>query len=371
LPKTVHAAVTAGKEAGVTCRDNTLAFSELTFAPHVADLPASRDPTTSIMGQPVAMPVAISPVGVQAIHPDGEVAVARAAATRDTLMCLSSFASRSLEDVVAAHPRTFFQLYWIGSRGDMETRVERARQAGAVGLIVTLDWTFSHGRDWNSVRVPGRLDPLTVLRMAPGVLSRPRWLARYLRRRSLPDLKVPNLAGVGQPAPTFSEAYERWRNSPLPTWDDVAWLRDLWGGPLLVKGICRPDDARRAVDIGATAISVSNHGGNNLDGSVAPIRVLPSIVDAVGHDIEVLLDGGVRRGSDVVKAIALGARAVLIGRAYLWGLAARGQTGVEEVLDIFRAGIDATLMGLGRGSVHDLTRDDLLIPRGFQPRLDG
>ena len=279
-------------------------------------------------------------------------------------MSLSSFASRPLEEVVAAHPRTLFQLYWIGSRRVMEDRVERARQAGAVGLIVTLDWTFSHGRDWTNARVVERLGPLTVLRLAPGVLRNPRWLARYLSRGSLPDLKVPNLASVGQPAPTFAEAYERWRDSALPTWDDLAWLRHLWDGPLMLKGICRPDDARRAVDVGANAISVSNHGGNNLDGSVAPIRVLPAIVDAVGDDIEVLLDGGIRRGSDVAKAVALGARAVLIGRAFLWGLAARGQTGVEEVLDVIRAGLDATLMGLGHSGIQD--RDDLLIGQGFR-----
>jgi len=150
-----------------------------------------------------------------------------------------------------------------------------------------------------------------------------------------------------------------------PTWDDVAWLRAQWDGPFLLKGVIRVDEARRAVDAGVSAISVSNHGGNNLDGTPATIRALPPIADAVGEQVEVLLDGGIRRGSDVVKALALGARAVLIGRAYLWGLAANGQAGVENVLDVLRNGIDSTLLALGKHSVHDLGRDDLLAPAGF------
>ena len=166
---------------------------------------------------------------------------------------------------------------------------------------------------------------------------------------------MPNLAAPGGAAPTFFGAYGEWMQTPPPTWDDIAWLREQWDGPFMLKGIMRVDDARRAVDAGVTAISVSNHGGNNLDGTPAPIRALPAIAEAVGDQIEVLLDGGIRRGSDVVKAVALGARAVMIGRAYLWGLAANGQAGVENVLDILRGGIDSALLGLGHSSVHDLT----------------
>jgi L-lactate dehydrogenase (cytochrome) len=153
--------------------------------------------------------------------------------------------------------------------------------------------------------------------------------------------------------------------TPPPTWEDIAWMREQWGGPLLVKGVMHPDDARQAVAVGADAISVSNHGGNNLDGTPASIRALPAVVDAVGGEVEVLLDGGIRRGSDVVKALALGARAVLIGRAYLWGLAAAGEAGVRNVLDIFRAGIEETLAGLGRASIHELVPEDVVVPPGF------
>ena len=369
LPSSVYGALIAGSEKGITLDDNVAAFGELGFAPHVAGLQAKRDLATTVMGQPVSLPVIMSPTGVQAVHPDGEVAVARAAAARGTAIGLSSFASMPVEDVVAANPQTFFQVYWSGGKDTILGRIERARQAGAQALIVTLDWSFSNGRDWGSPTIPERLDLRTMIRMAPEGLTRPRWLRDWARARRLPDLTVPNMAALGEPAPTFFGAYGQWMGSPLPTWDDVRWLREQWGGPFLLKGVIRVDDAKRAVDAGVTAISVSNHGGNNLDGTPATIRALPAVADAVGDQIEVLLDGGVRRGGDVVKALALGARAVMIGRAYLWGLAANGQAGVENVLDILRGGIDSALLGLGRSSVHDLTRDDVVIPPGFTRTL--
>jgi L-lactate dehydrogenase (cytochrome)/glycolate oxidase len=321
------------------------------------------------MGQPISLPVIISPTGVQAVHPDGEVAVARAAAARGTVMGLSCFASKPIEEVVAANPQTFFQTYWVGDRDEMSERIERARAAGARGLIATFDWSFANGRDWGSPVIPEQIDLKTALRFAPEVLRRPRWLRDFARSSSLPDLTVPNLARPGEPAPTFFGAYGSWMQTPPPTWDDVAWLREQWNGPFMLKGVVRVDDAKRAVDAGVTAISVSNHGGNNLDGTPATIRMLPVIAEAVGDRVEVLLDGGVRRGSDVVKALALGARAVMIGRAYLWGLAANGQAGVENVLDLLRAGIDSAVLGLGHSSVDALSPEDLVIPPGFARRL--
>jgi heme/flavin dehydrogenase (mycofactocin system) len=284
---------------------------------------------------------------------------------------LSSFGSKPVEQVAAANPKTFFQMYWVGGRAEMEARVERARAAGAAGLILTLDWTFANGRDWGSPKIPEQMNLATMLRYAPQALVRPRWLARYARTFRPPDLRVPNMVAAGQPAPTFFGAYGQWLATPPPTWEDVAWLRQLWGGPFLVKGITRVDDARRAVDAGVTAVSVSNHGGNDLDGTPATIRVLPAVAAAVGGQVEVLLDGGIRRGGDVVKAAALGARAVMIGRAYLWGLAANGQAGVENVLDILRGGIDSALFGLGKASIRDLTPDDIVIPPGFTRTLGG
>ncbi|MBV1855109.1 pre-mycofactocin synthase MftD [Catellatospora tritici] len=369
LPPSVYGALLAGAEKGLTVQDNLAAFDELGFAPHVVGHSPKRDLATTVLGVPLALPVLISPTGVQAVHPDGEVAVARAAAARGTAIGLSSFASKPVEAVVAANPKTFFQLYWIGSRKHMAARMERARAAGAVGLIVTTDWSFSHSRDWGSPRIPQRVTAREMVRFAPQALTHPRWLRGFLRPGRLPDLTVPNMADEGQPAPTFFGAYGAWLGTSPPSWDDIAWLRREWGGPFLLKGVTRVDDARRAVDAGVSAISVSNHGGNNLDGTPAAIRCLPAIAETVGGQIEVLLDGGVRRGGDVVKALALGARAVMIGRAYLWGLAANGQRGVENVLDLMRAGIDSALLGLGRASVAELVPEDLVIPPGFTRRL--
>jgi L-lactate dehydrogenase (cytochrome) len=209
----------------------------------------------------------------------------------------------------------------------------------------------------------------TTLRMLPEGLTRPRWFLQWAKTMHPPNLRVPNQAARGEPGPPFFAAYGEWMGTPPPTWEDIAWLRELWGGPFMLKGVMRVDDAKRAVDAGVSAISVSNHGGNNLDGTPASIRALPAIAESVGDQIEVLLDGGVRRGSDVVKALALGARAVMIGRAYLWGLAANGQAGVENVLDVVRGGIESALMGLGRASVHDLVADDILVPPGFARAL--
>jgi heme/flavin dehydrogenase (mycofactocin system) len=365
LPRSVYGAVLAGSEKGVTCADNTAAFDELGLAPHVAGLPAKRDLTTSVMGQAISLPVLISPAGVQAVHPEGEVAVARAAASRGTVVGLSSFASKAVEEVVAANPQTFFQLYWSGTRETMVRRMDRARAAGVKGLIVTLDWSFATGRDWGSPAIPERMDLRAMARLLPQVIVRPGWLLAFARTLHVPDLTTPNLAEPGQAAPTFFGAYGEWMRTPPATWEDVAWLREKWGGPFMLKGITRVDDARRAVEAGVTAISVSNHGGNNLDGTPATIRMLRSVVEAVGSQVEIVLDGGVRRGSDVAKALALGARAVMIGRAYLWGLAASGQAGVENVLDILRGGLDSTLFGLGRTSVRELSPEDLVIPPGF------
>jgi L-lactate dehydrogenase (cytochrome)/glycolate oxidase len=371
LPKSVYGALIAGSERGLTLEDNVAAYGELGFAPHVAGLSEKRDLATKVMGQDISFPVVISPTGVQAVHPDGEVAMARAAAARGTAMGLSSFASKPVEDVVAANPQTFFQIYWIGSRDQILARAERARAAGAVGLIATLDWSFSHGRDWGSPSIPESMNLRTMLQFAPEALRHPRWLWSYAKTGKVPDLTTPNMVPKGQQGPTFFGAYGEWMGTPPPSWEDVAWLREQWGGPFMLKGVGRVDDAKRAVDAGVTAISVSNHGGNNLDGTPATIRTLPAVADAVGGDIEVLLDGGIRRGSDVVKAVALGARAVMIGRASLWGLAANGQAGVENVLDILRSGVESGLLGLGHSSIHELGPHDIVVPEGFTRRLGG
>ncbi len=370
LPKSVYSALIAASEKGITVADNVEAFGEIGFAPHVIGAMEKRDLSTTVMGQEISMPVLISPTGVQAVHPDGELAVARAAAARGTAMGLSSFASKPIEEVIAANPKLFFQLYWLGDREAIAARVERARAAGAVGLIVTTDWSFAHGRDWGSPKIPEKMDLRTTVRMLPEGLTRPRWFLEWAKTMRPPDLQVPNQAarpmspGRRSSPPTASG----WapRRPPGRTSPGCA---SCGAGQFMLKGVMRVDDAKRAVDAGVSAISVSNHGGNNLDGTPATIRALPTIAEAVGDQVEVLLDGGIRRGSDVVKALALGARAVMIGRAYLWGLAAEGQAGVENVLDILRGGIDSALMGLGQASVHDIGPGDVVVPPGFTRSL--
>jgi pre-mycofactocin synthase len=365
LPGPVYSALLAGSEKGVTYDDNLAAFSQIEFAPTIANLHQNRDQSTRVMGIDIGMPVMISPTGVQAVHPEGEVAVARAAAARGTIMGLSSFASKPVEAVVEANPNTLFQVYWTGTREVMLQRIERARAAGAKGLIVTLDWTFSHGRDWGSPKIPERLTLKAAIEFAPIALMRPAWLATFLKTFSIPDLTAPNLTPPGGKAPTFFGAYGEWMQTAPPSWKDIEWLAGQWNGQLMVKGVSRVADAKAAVNAGATAISVSNHGGNNLDTTPAAIRFLPTIAEAVGKKVDVVLDGGVRRGGDVVKALALGAKAVMIGRAYLWGLASGGQAGVENVLDIMRGGIDSALLGLGKSSVAELSPADVYLPPNF------
>ena len=223
LPKSVYAALVAGSERGLTIDDNMAAFGELGFAPHVAGLSDKRDLSTTVMGQPLSFPVMISPTGVQAVHPDGEVAVARAAAARGIPIGLSSFASKSVEEVAAANPQTFFQMYWVGSREILLQRMERARAAGAVGLIMTLDWSFSNGRDWGSPSIPEKMDLKAMVQFAPEGIMRPKWLWEFAKTGKIPDLTTPNLTPpTGGTAPTFFGAYGEWMGTPLPTWEDVA-----------------------------------------------------------------------------------------------------------------------------------------------------
>ena len=373
LPKSVYDALVAGSEEGLTIDDNTSAFGELGPKPHVIGAKQEREMATSVMGQPISLPVVISPTGVQAVTPDGEVDVARAAAARGTAMGLSSFASKPIEEVIAANPQTFFQVYWLGGKEKVLERLERAKRAGAAGVILTTDWSFSMGRDWGSPAIPEKLDAKAMLTLAPEIAVRPRWAFEWaksvIETHSMPDLSTPNLVGKGEQGPTFFGAYGEWMGTPPPTWEDIAWVVDHYDGPVMLKGVTRIDDAKRAVDAGVTAISVSNHGGNNLDGTPATIRALGPIAETVGDQVEVLLDGGVRRGSDVAKALALGARAVMIGRAYLWGLGANGQAGVENVLDILRSGLDSSMIGLGKSSIAEFNPDDYVIPENFHRRL--
>jgi pre-mycofactocin synthase len=371
IPPSVALALVAGSEKGATLADNVGAFDEIRFTPpHIADLPAQRSLARTVLGVDLSLPVITSPVGAQAVHPEGELGVARGTASAGTAMGLSSYASMPVEQVITANPDLFFQIYWSGDKDRIGYRLQRAKAAGAKALIVTLDWSFSNGRDWGQPAIPERMDLRAMVRLAPQGLRRPRYTLDWLRHGGLPELTVPNMTGSeGEPPPTFFGVYGEWMATPPPSWSDIAWLRSQWDGPFVVKGVMRPDVARRAVDAGATAVSVSNHGGNNLDRTPASIRALPSIVAAVGDQAEVLFDGGIRRGGDVVIALALGARAVLIGRAHLWGLAAAGSRGVNNVIEVLRGGMNSTLLALGHASIDELSSDDVILPRDFSRGL--
>lgn len=226
LPRSVYRAIIAGSERGSTVADNPGAFAEIGLIPRIASSSATRHLATTVLGFNLSFPVIISPTGVQAAHPDGEVAVARAAHSLGTMMILSSFASKPIEEVVVANPLTFFQIYWLGTRERMRALIERARLAGARGLVVTLDWSFVTRRDRDSPFILDRLTLRTMLKLAPEVLVRPAWLWSYLKRRQLPDLTVPNLALPGEKPSTFFEAYIEWMRTPPPSWKDIAWLRE-------------------------------------------------------------------------------------------------------------------------------------------------
>jgi isopentenyl diphosphate isomerase/L-lactate dehydrogenase-like FMN-dependent dehydrogenase len=300
----------------------------------------------------------------------GEAGAARAADHAGVATVHSSFASQPFHKVAAATSRAVAQLYWVGSRETMAGYVDRAAADGAKALVLTMDVVPGPAyRDWGSPRLPESLTPAEMVRALPQVVTRPRWLAGFLAA-GLPTLRLPNLETPTAPPPTLVAGRRLMAQAGLPTWQDVAWLRSRWPGPFMVKGVMHPDDARRAVDAGATAVAVSNHGGNNLDGTVSALRTLMPVVRAVGHEVEVLYDGGVRRGSDVAKALALGARAVLIGRAWVFALAAGGEAGVQDVLTILRDGLAATVIALGHSDVLQLRPSDLVLPPAFTLELD-
>jgi L-lactate dehydrogenase (cytochrome) len=299
------------------------------------------------------------------MHPGGEVAAARAAGAAGTAYILSTISGHRLEDVKAASSGpVFYQLYLMGGREAAEATLERARVAGFAALVLTIDTAVSgmRERDYrNGMRelISGSL--LEKLPYYPQVLARPRWLVRFLLDGGLPHL--PNVVIPGQGPMPLVDINAALARSTI-TWEDLGWIREIWRGPIVIKGVLTGDDARRAVDEGAAAIVVSNHGGRQLDYLPATLRALPEVVAAVGGRTEVLMDGGVRRGTDVVKAICLGARAVLIGRAYAYGLAAAGEAGVARALEILRADLERTLRLLGCASVAELGRSYVHTPVG-------
>ena len=356
LPRVVFDYLDGGAEGEVTLRENCTAFEEVTFRPRHAVAVPKCELRTRVLGGDLSFPVVLAPVGYSRLmHPEGEVAAARAAGMAGTAYTLSTISGHRLEDVKSASSGpVFYQLYLMGGRAAAEAAIQRARSAGFSALVVTIDTLVAgmRERDFrNGMKELLGGNPLAKLPFLPQFLARPGWLAGFLLDGGVP--RLPNVVIPGQgPLPLIDVSAAL--SSAAVTWEDLRWIREAWSGPIVIKGVLTTGDARRALDEGASAIVVSNHGGRQLDGVPASLRVLPEIVAAVNGRAEVLMDGGIRRGSDVVKAICLGARAVLIGRAYAYGLAAAGQVGVARALEILRTDVDRTLKLLGCASIDAL-----------------
>jgi isopentenyl diphosphate isomerase/L-lactate dehydrogenase-like FMN-dependent dehydrogenase len=368
VPRAVFDYVDGGAEGEVTLRENRCTFEDVAFRPRHAVEVSGCDLRTRVLGLDLSLPFLLAPVGYSRLmHPGGEVAAARAAGEAGTGYILSTISGHRLEDVKAGSSGpVFYQLYLMGGRAAAEAVIERARIAGFAGLVVTIDTPVSgmRERDYrNGMRelISGNL--LEKIPFLPQVLSRPRWLVSFLRDGGLRPL--PNVVIPGQGPMPLVDVNAALASAAV-TWADFRWIRDCWRGPIVVKGVLAGDDARRAIDVGAAAISVSNHGGRQLDGVPAALRALPEVVAAANGQVEVLMDGGIRRGSDIVKAICLGARAVLCGRAYAYGLAAAGGAGVARAIEILRADLDRTLRLLGCPSIAALDRSYVTVPKSWE-----
>jgi isopentenyl diphosphate isomerase/L-lactate dehydrogenase-like FMN-dependent dehydrogenase len=365
LPKAVFDYMDGGAEAEQTLAENCRAFQDVLFRPRGAVAIGQCDLKTHVLGHEISLPLMLAPVGYSRLmHPEGEVAAARAAGEAGTGYILSTISGHKLEDVRAASKcPVFYQLYLMGGREAAEGALDRARRAGFSGLVITVDTPVAGLRERdprNGMKELMGSSVFAKLPFLPDILAHPAWLIGFLRDGGVPKLENVVIPGKGQMDMTDITAALA---AATVTWNDLKWIRELWSGPIVVKGLLTGDDARRAVDEGAAAVVVSNHGGRQLDSVFPTLRALPEVVAAVNGQIEVLMDGGVRRGSDVVKALCLGARAVLVGRAYAFGLGAAGHAGVTRALEILRADIERTIRLLGCPSLAELDRSFIEVPQ--------
>jgi isopentenyl diphosphate isomerase/L-lactate dehydrogenase-like FMN-dependent dehydrogenase len=365
LPRAVFDYIDGGAEDERTLRENSQAFERLTFRPRCAVATPVMDIATSVLGIPISMPVLLGPVGsCRMFYPKGEMAAARAAGDAGTIYALSTLSGCRLEDVKASSKGpVWYQLYLCGGRDVGMAALERARNVGMSALVLTIDTAVAGMRERDLRNGAKQMLSRRVFEMLPYVwqyASRPGWVLAFLRDGGL--MMFPNVILPNEGPMAYADVGTALEQSVV-TWADLRWIRDAWKGPIVIKGIHTGEDARRAVDEGASAVVVSNHGGRQLDTVRASVNVLPEVVEAVGTRTEVLMDGGIRRGSDVVKALCLGARAVLIGRAYAYALGAAGGDGVACAIDILRAELVRTMKLLGCASIHDLNRSYLDAPQ--------
>jgi isopentenyl diphosphate isomerase/L-lactate dehydrogenase-like FMN-dependent dehydrogenase len=364
LPQVVFDYIDGGAEDERTLRANCRAFEEVTFRPRCAIETPACDLRVSVLGQSLSMPLILAPVGSSRLmYPRGEEAAAGAAGAAGIAYALSTLSGCRLEDVAAASKQPlWYQLYLIGGRDCALSAIERAKAAGFSALVVTIDTPVAGMRERdirNGVKELLGDNFLSKLPFVSQLLIKPGWLGRFLADGGL--MKFQNVVIPGKGPMLYADVTAALEDSVV-TWSDLKWIQKAWGGPIVIKGVHTADDARRAVDVGAKALVVSNHGGRQLDNVAPTLRILPEVVASVGDHIEVLLDGGIRRGSDIVKALCLGARAVLVGRAYAYGLGAAGRAGVARAIEILRADLIRTLKLLGCSSVVDLDRSCVDVP---------
>lgn len=368
LPRVVFDYIDGAADAEVTLRENSRSFEDIAFRPRSAVATKHCDLRTTVLGTTLDLPFMLAPVGSSRLfYPRGEEVAAHAAGEAGTTYILSTLSGCHVADVKkATRGHVWFQLYLVGGRDVAMGGIARAKAAGCTALVVTIDTPVAGMRERdlrNGMKALTSGRPFTMLPHLGQFLVRPGWLAALMGDGGL--MKFPNIVLPTGPMP-YADVGAALEQS-MVCWDDLRWIRDAWGGPIVVKGVHTADDARRAVDGGASAVVVSNHGGRQLDGVAATIRVLPEVVAAAGDRVEVLLDGGIRRGGDVVKALCMGARAVLIGRAYAYGLGAAGGPGVSRAIEILRTDIVRTLQLLGVASTAALNETLVQHPWSCKP----
>jgi L-lactate dehydrogenase (cytochrome) len=369
LPRMVFDYIDGGAEREWTLRENCRAFEEVLFRPRSAVATAKCDLGTTVLGTPIDLPVILAPVGSSRMfHPRGEERAAAAAGDAGTIYTLSTLSGCRLEDVKSAtRGPAWYQLYLVGGRDVATGTINRARAAGYQALVVTIDTPVAGMRERDARNGVKQLlaRNLSTVPYLGQMLVRPRWLVDFFGDGGL--MNFPNI--VLKDGPMGYADVGAALEASMTSWEDFKWIREAWGGPIVAKGVHTADDARRAVDEGAAAIVVSNHGARQLDGVAPTIRVLPEVVGAVKGKTQILLDGGVRRGSDVVKAVCLGASAVLIGRAYAYGLGAAGQRGVARAIELLKTDVVRTLKLLGCAAIKDLDGSYVDVPSEWTARL--
>jgi len=361
LPRPVFDYIDGGAGAEVSMTDNRAAFEAVRFLPRFGTTVGieRREISTQLFGEDLSMPVLVGPVGfTRSMHPDGDLGGRRAAAKAGTVFCHSSMSGHPIDEVArgAEGGPYWFQLYFLGGRQGAEQLVDRAQRSGATALVLTLDTPVPGNRERDlqySSALPIRINRHTMTKMAPYVAGHPRWLFNTFRDHF--TLNLANAVGLTRDGKNISEdeSLLHWIVEP-PTWDDVAWIREQWRGTLIIKGLVTGEDARRARDLGADGVIVSNHGGRQLDQVPHSLAALSDVVAAVGGTTTIMVDGGVRRGSDVAAAICLGADAVLLGRSWVYGLSAAGEAGVTRILDIMKADLVRTMQLLGARTLREL-----------------